>query len=119
MPTVLKHSVLIKKKRGTVRSTDQETIATENVVHYSQVPKRRGRATAKGSSGHTRWHRDQLLGRGRWRLWARVFVVISRGRNGSGKANRFRTGWFECQQALGIEAVPSCLAPDPGSDLQR
>lgn len=45
--------------------------------------------------------------------------MISRGRNGRGKANRFRTGWFECQQALGIEAVPSCPAPDPGSDLQK
>ena len=62
-----------------VRPTDQETIATEKALCYSQSPGRAG--THCAVQGHTGKHQGQSGGRGsEGEMWARGVIVIAVGR---------------------------------------
>ena len=39
------------------------------------------------------WGNQEAEERGK--LWSRVFVVVSKGRNGSGRISRLKIGWIE------------------------
>ena len=42
----------------------------------------------------------------------KIFTVVSMGRNGQGRARKFRAGLFElCGGLWAVEAIASCLIP--------
>ena len=101
---------------GTVRPTDQEIIAVEKIVCYSQFP--RGGTQHGVVEGK---HQGQSAERERERegkMWIRVFIAVSAGWYRQGRIaglgaahlNHFSQFW-------GIEAAPSGQVP--GSGMMR
>lgn len=72
-----------------VKPTGQEMTAIEKIVYCTQDPKRRGtpHREAYGSV------RGQGVGDGR--MWARVFTVVSTGRNRQSRVSMFSIGYLE------------------------
>lgn len=78
---------------GTVRPAGQEITPMEKIVCYSLIPRGGGRPCYAGPHGEAcGWSG----GSGREvKPWTRASMVVSTGRNGRGRVNRLKTGWFE------------------------
>lgn len=72
--------------------------AIEKSLLYSQIPRggachiMRGSVHSICTMGGTGANQEAEERR---KLWARVFVVISKGRNGRGRISRLKIGWIE------------------------
>ena len=73
-----------------VRPKDQEMTATEKIVCYSQIPKRRGPVIpGRATQGSTRVGQEA---EGGGKMWARAFIVVFLGRNGRGSISSLGIG---------------------------
>lgn len=46
-----------------------------------------------------------------WRKLDQSLIVVYAGREGRGRLNRYRTGWFESHRRRGVRVCSGCLGP--------